>query len=60
MKHEGAFSYKGKLQPFGGGNAALMTSTATKKGPLHPTHFAGLLYNVARYWKHKNIPVISN
>ena len=51
MKHEGTFdlqvSYKGKLQPFGRGNAALTTSTATKKGPLHPTHFAGLLYNVA-------------
>ena len=51
MKHEGAFdlqvSYKGKLQSFGGGNVALMTSTATKKGPIHPTHFAGLLYNVA-------------
>ena len=39
--------YKGKLQPFGGGNAARTTSTATKRGPLHPTHFAGLLYNVA-------------
>ena len=35
MKHVGGFdlqvSYKGKLQPFGGRNAALMTSTATKK-----------------------------
>ena len=34
-------------KPFGEGNDALVTSTATKKGLLHPTHFAALLYNVA-------------